>query len=92
MRIGIKPRKLLTRPCINGSPLCNKGRQGVDRLVIEAADCSHPIALADFYLSMGEAMDTFIRTLDAGVACNQSAPARRAYGAVASATNALESQ
>jgi len=51
-----------------------------------------PNALADFYLSMGEAMDTFIRTLDAGVACNQSAPARRAYGAVASATNALESQ
>jgi len=93
MRIGIKPRKLLTRPCINGSPLCNKGRQGVDRLVIEAADCSHPIALADFYLSMGEAMDALIKTLDAGVSRNQSAPARRASGVgAASATNARESQ
>ena len=55
MRIGIKPRKLPTRPCINGSPLCNKSRQSVGRLAIEAADYSLPIALADFYLSMGEA-------------------------------------
>jgi len=44
MRIGIKPRKLPTRPCINGSLHCNKGWQSVDRLAVEAVDHSLPIA------------------------------------------------
>jgi hypothetical protein len=38
MCIGIKPRKLLTRQCINVPSQSSQGQRSVDRLAIEAVD------------------------------------------------------
>ena len=45
-------------------------------------------ALSGFYLSMGAAMDTLIKTLDAGVSRDQSTSAPRANGAGAASLSA----